>query len=133
MAAPVLVLDASIGVKWFREEAGSDEALDLLAKHVDGEIVLAVDSLFMYEVLAVSSREGHAEDVERIWRDLAKVDLAVVPIGDALVSAAASRRAILGCSLYDAFSAGLAHLLSAPLCSADQRAHGSFPDVRFVG
>lgn len=133
MPAPVIVLDASVGVKWFRDEAGSEAAHDLLARHVDGDVVLAVDSLFVHEVLAVSSRDGHAEDVERVWRDLRALDLAVVPLGDALVSAAASQRAALGCSLYDAFSAGLASLLGAPLCSADERAHGRYPDVQLVG
>lgn len=130
---PVLVLDASVGVKWFRDEQGSEEARELLAMHVRGEVVLAVESLFLHELLAVSSREGHAEDVARVWRDLKAVDLAVVPLGDELVAAAAAQKQALGCSLYDAFSAGLAQLLSAPLCSADERAHGAFPGLRLVG
>jgi predicted nucleic acid-binding protein len=132
MPLPVHVLDASVGVKWFRDEPGSDEALALLRRHVDSEIVIAVSSLFLYEVLAVVAREGSQEDVERIWGDLERVGLAVVPLGDELVAAAAAQKAALGCSLYDAFSAGLAQLLDAPLHSADARAHGAFPALHLT-
>jgi len=119
-------------MKWFRSDAGSEESRILLAAHVAGDLTIAVTSLFCYEVLAVSAREGHAEDVERVWRDLVRVDLAIVPLGDTLVAAAGAQRALLGCSLYDAFSAGLAALLGAPLYSADERAHGAFAGVRLV-
>ncbi len=126
------VLDASVGVKWFRNEPGSQEALRLLESHISGDVILAVDSLFVYEVLAVSSRDGIAADVELVWDDLRRVDLAVVPIGETLVAAAARQRDTLGCSLYDAFSCGLAELLDAPLYSADARAHGDFAGVRLL-
>ena len=56
-----------------------------------------------------------------------------VPLGDELVSAAVASAASLGCALYDAFAAGLADLLDAPLYSADARAHGQHPRVRLVG
>ena len=132
MSVPVLVLDASVGVKWFRDEPGSDEAHRLLTAHRTGGTILAVDTLFIYEVLGAISRSRVRTDIEGAWRDLATVDLAVVPLGQELVAAAAAQRAVLGCSLYDAFSAGLASLLRAPLVSADARAHGSFPGVRLM-
>lgn len=132
MQPPVCVLDASVGVKWFRNEPGSREARDLLERHVVGELVLAVDSLFLYEVLAASARDGRADDVHRIWDDLDRVDLAVVPLSATLVDAAARQRDSLGCSLYDAFSCGLAELLDSPLYSADARAHAEFPAVRLL-
>jgi predicted nucleic acid-binding protein len=62
----------------------------------------------------------------------ARLDLITVPLGEELVAAAADARADLGCSLYDAFSAGLARLLEAPLYSADARAHGAYPGVRLI-
>lgn len=66
------------------------------------------------------------------WEDLAAVDLAVVPLGDAAVAAAGRRRAALGCSLYDAFAAALAELLNAPPYSADARAHARVPRDRLM-
>ena len=132
MSAPVCVLDASVGVKWFRNEPGSREAREVIARHIRGEIVIAVDSLFSYEVLRVASREADAGDVSRVWDDLVALQLVTVPLGSELVGAAASVREAYGCTLYDAFSAGLADLLEAPLYSADVRAHGQHPRVRLV-
>lgn len=132
MSAPVCVLDASVGVKWFRNEAGSDEARRLLADHIAGRVALAVDSLFVYEVLSVASREHAPDDALRVWDDLKRLELVTVPLGDELVQAAVSVRREYGCALYDAFSAGLADLLDAPLYSADARAHGSHPRAKLL-
>ncbi|MFA5844517.1 MAG: type II toxin-antitoxin system VapC family toxin [Coriobacteriia bacterium] len=128
----VCVLDASAGVKWFRDEPGSSEARRLLRRHIDGEAIIAVDTLFMYEVMAVCARDRAPEDVMRVWTDLEHFSLAVVPLGERLVGAAAQQRYRLECSLYDAFSAGLASLLNATLYSADAKAHGRFERVRIL-
>lgn len=129
MSVPVCVFDASAGVKWFRNEAGSERARELLRRHVDGEVVIVVDALFAYEVLAVASREGSSAYLSRVWADLKALDLVTVPLGDELVAAASSARAVLECALCDAFAAGLADLLEAPLYSADARAHAAHPRV----
>ena len=133
MSVPLCVLDASVGVKWFRDEAGSEEARALVEAHIAGSLTIAVDTLFGYEVLRAASRDAEPRDAIRIWSDLARLDLITVPLGEELVAAAADARAGLGCSLYNAFSAGLASLLEAPLYSADARAHGAYPGVRLIG
>lgn len=127
------MLDASVGVKWFRDENGSVEARELIERHIEGELVLVVDSLFLHEVLAAASRTYEKDDVTRIWSDLKRLDLVVVPLGDDIVAAASIARAALHCSLYDAFSAGLATLLEAPLFSADARAHALHEGVVLLG
>lgn len=133
MSPQACVLDASVGVKWFRDEAGSSEARDLLRRHMDGELLIAVDTLFHYEVMRASARGARPRDAERIWRDITAFRLATVPLGEELVGAAADAAERYGCALYDAFAAGLADLLDAPLYSADARAHGAHPQVRLVG
>ncbi|HEX9092639.1 MAG TPA: hypothetical protein VF902_01525, partial [Coriobacteriia bacterium] len=80
MDVPVYVLDASIGAKWYRKEAGSHEAASLLHRHATGELVLAVDALFFYEVLHASTRGVSEEGVLRRWNDLDRIELAVVPL-----------------------------------------------------
>ncbi|MFU8890806.1 MAG: type II toxin-antitoxin system VapC family toxin [Anaerosomatales bacterium] len=129
---PVCVLDASVGVKWFRDEPGSEEARALVEEHIAGRLAIVVDTLFGYEVLRAASRDAEPRDAIRVWSDLARLELITVPLGEELVAAAAEARASLGCTLYDAFSAGLATLLEAPLCSADVRAHGAYPGVRLI-
>jgi len=46
-----IVIDASIVVKWFIEENGSDKARFLRDKFIDGKVELLVPSLLYYEVL----------------------------------------------------------------------------------
>jgi predicted nucleic acid-binding protein len=130
---PVVVLDASVGVKWFRREAGSDEARELVRAHLGGSTLLAVDTLFLYEVVSGATRGQGGGAMERVWSDLQAFDLAIVPPGAELMAAAAVQRQALGCSPYDAFAPGLAALLRAPLVSADARAHGRYPGVRLIG
>ncbi|MDZ4169149.1 MAG: type II toxin-antitoxin system VapC family toxin [Coriobacteriia bacterium] len=132
MTRPVYVLDASVGVKWFRDEPGCDDARDLLRRYGRHEILIAVDALFFYEVLRASTRDRTTQDALRIWGDLARLNLIAVPLGNELVTAAVKAREHLGCTLYDAFSAGLADLLDARLYSADARAHGSHPRVELI-
>ena len=132
MTARICVVDASVGVKWFRNEAGSADARQLLGAHIEGRQVISVDSLFHYEVLAVAARDSNPGDALRVYDDLKRLDLVTVPLGAELLGAAVEVRATLGCSLYDAFSAGLADLLEAPLYSADARAHGRHPRVRLL-
>jgi len=127
------VLDASVGVKWFRDEPGSAQARDLVERHIAGKLTIVVDSLFSYEVLRAASRDSETGDAIRLWADIAALELVTVPLGDELVRAAVRAREALGCSLYDAFAAGLATLLEAPLCSADARAHAAHPGVVLIG
>jgi predicted nucleic acid-binding protein len=130
---PVRVVDASVGVKWFRNEPGSDEARALVEDHIAGTALIAVDTLFLYEVLRAASRDGEPADPVRVWHDLERLDLVVVPPGAQLVSAAADARSELGCTLSDAVAPALADLLSAPLYSADRRAHNAHPRAVIIG
>jgi predicted nucleic acid-binding protein len=95
---PVVVLDASVGVKWFRREAGSDEARELVRAHLGGSTLLAVDTLFLYEVVSGATRGQRGCAMERIWSDLEAFGLAIVPPGVELMAAAAEQRQVLGCS-----------------------------------
>jgi predicted nucleic acid-binding protein len=134
MSAPRrVVLDASVGVKWFRDELGSAEALDLLRSHGSGEVELVVPSLFVYEVVAVAARVLSAADARSFWDRFLTWRIGVVEVGDALVGEALGVREQLGCSLYDALAPALAVRLDAQLCSADARAHGEWPGARLIG
>lgn len=44
MSVPVCVLDASAGVKWFRNEAGSERARELLRLHVAAGLADLLDA-----------------------------------------------------------------------------------------
>ena len=121
----LVVLDASVGVKWYRPESGSAAAADLARRHADGEIRIVVPVIFVHEVIDVLRRQLGIEVARAQWRDWREVGIRVAGIDDALVDAALGLCGDLGCSVYDAMAPALAERLDAPLYSADRRAHGA--------
>lgn len=128
-----VVLDASVGVKWLRNESGSAEAVELLRAHGRGDVTIVVPSLFAYEVMAVATRVLGPDDAAEFWDRFLTWHIHVRQIGDALMRDALEARMRLGCSLYDAFAAALAQQLDARLYSADAVAHGGWPGVVILG
>jgi len=126
---PQVVLDASVGVKWFRDEPGSADARDLLLAHGRGEAQLVVASLFVYEVVGVATRTMSAPDARDFWERFMSWRLGVREVGGQLVSDALAVRERIGCSFYDALAPALAAQLGAQFVSADHRAHGEWPGV----
>jgi predicted nucleic acid-binding protein len=129
---PVYVLDASVGVKWFKPEAGQEAALGLLRRAVDGEILLAAPVQFAHEVLSVVRRQYSAADIVPAWEWLHKAGVAQLPLNDEVIAAAAAQCDLLGCTFYDALAPACASLLGAILASSDVRAHGAYPGVVVV-
>lgn len=133
MSAAPLVLDASVGVKWVREEPGSDEALSLLAQHGRGEVRLVVPAIFVYEVLDVVRRTHGLESAVGLWDRLGHDDLVVVGPGGEMMRETLTMAQHLGCSVHDAAAPALAVHLGVTLVSADRRAHSRHVDVRLLG
>ena len=133
MSARLVVIDASVGVKWFRNEAGTDEARDLLRQHAAGAVRLVVPMLFIYEVLDVARRHFGVEAARRVWRSLAADELVVSSPDAGLIELTIDTAEALGCTLYDAAAPALAEHLGCELVSADRRAHGAYPGVVLIG
>ena len=127
------VLDASVGVKWFRDEEGSARARRLLTEHGAGSVTLVVPSLFVYEVVGVASRSMSGEQVEEFWSRFVSWGLHVRQLDPELVQASLDLRAEFACAFYDSVSPALARLLGAPLYSADRRAHARMENVVLLG
>ena len=126
------VLDASVGVKWFRDEPGSAQARDLLAAHGRGELELVVASVFVYEFMAVATRTPGLDAAE-LWTRFVSWRIRVRELDAALMLGALAVQRACGCSLYDAFAPALAEELGAPFHSADLRAHGPLPGAVIIG
>lgn len=129
----VLVLDASVGVKWFREEPGSPEARDILREHGDGTVRVVVPTLFVHELLDVARRTVGFDATRRIWHALAADEILVVGDDAELVEHTIDMAQQLGCTIYAAAAPALAARLGCTLVSADRRAHEAVPGVLLLG
>lgn len=129
----LLVLDSSVGVKWAKPEQGSDEALELLARHCRGINSIVVSDHFLNEVMSVAVRHGGVTLGSDIWSQLSAAKLITFRLDMRLASAALAQCELLGCSFYDALAPALADELGAELWSADARAHARYEGVRLLG
>jgi predicted nucleic acid-binding protein len=132
MSTSPLVLDASVGVKWFRVEHSSDEARGLLEDALEGRAELVAPVHFAHEVLAAVRRDFGPRDVTDAW-DMVTTSVLLAPLTREVVAEAAAQCESLGCTFYDALSPALAELLGGQLVSADARAHAAYPGVRLLG
>ncbi|PKQ29975.1 MAG: hypothetical protein CVT60_02500 [Actinobacteria bacterium HGW-Actinobacteria-10] len=128
-----LVLDASVGVKWFRDEPGSAEARHLLRDHGEGRISLIAPSIFQFEVLDVARRHFGVAGARAVWDSISRDGIALLGVDPELTARIFDICERLGCTTYDAAAPALAEYLNCGLVSADRRAHGGFDGVRLIG
>ncbi|MDP2233135.1 MAG: PIN domain-containing protein [Actinomycetota bacterium] len=127
-----VVVDASVGVKWFKEETGSEDAWGLLEQHGRFEIEMHIPNQCAGEVLAVVARSDGPAGSVQAWVALDMAGVHRHDLDDALMREARRQMETLGCDLYDALAPALASLLDAQLVSADRRAHGRYPEVHLL-
>lgn len=129
----MVVLDASVGVKWFRDEPGSGEMRRLIRDHADGVIAIHVAEHFVVETLGVVNRWFGPAAILPAWDAITLAQIEVHALNPELVGEAARQCALLGCTFYDALAPALAVIMGAELVSADRRAHGAVAKARVVG
>jgi len=117
----VLVVDASVGLKWVVDEAGSDVAVALVA----GRRLLTT-ALFWAEAgnaLATKSRRGElsAAATDDAWRDLTAAPLEAAPLDAPSVGGALSLARELGHPIYDCCYLALAFVHRTLVVTADGR------------
>ncbi|KAF0209214.1 MAG: hypothetical protein FD171_855 [Actinobacteria bacterium] len=133
VVTPVLVLDASVGVKWLRDEVGSVEARALLERHSTGEIQLVAPVIFIHEVLDVARRLYGVDAAAGLGKRLSKDEIIIVGLDAGLTDSTLQMCRDLGCTFYDAAAPALARRLDATLVSADRAAHGCYEGVSLLG
>jgi predicted nucleic acid-binding protein len=127
------VVDASVGVMWFVEQAGSVAASALLRRATEEDIILWIDRHCLVEILAVAARRSGTPEAREAWTIMLDAGVRFVDVDDDLLEDALVESAILGCALYDAIPAALARRLGAPLYSADRRAHAGCEGAVIIG
>ena len=125
----VLVVDASVVVKWFIPEVDSDAARRLLAGSHD---YIAPDLLFAETANTIwkKVRRGEvlARDGERLVADVGRAAVETVP-SRALVADAYALAVVTGHTVYDAMYLALAVRLDTRMITADERLAGALASM----
>lgn len=118
---PTLVIDASVGLKWVIDEAGSEAAVAVAVGRG-----LVTSALFWAEaanVLATKERRGQLDrnGLDDAWRDLARAPIQTVALGQEGARAALGLAAELRHPVYDCCYLELALARGTVVVTADRR------------
>ncbi len=138
----LLVLDASVAVKWFllAEEPFKDRAMQLLRQSQNGTIDFVIPDLFWAELgnvlcKAVGQGRSTAQDAEESLRKAKKLELLAVPSAE-LIEGAFDIARRYGRSFYDSIYVALAVSRDATLVTADEKlanATAAYFPVKWLG
>jgi len=118
---PEIVLDASVVVKWFSEEEGSDMAVRIRDKHIEGLTTIVSPDLVLYEVVN-SLRYNPAfdmDDVTRVIADLIDIGIDLITPSKELMEKAVKHAYECNLSIYDAYYLSLAQVMGLEIITAD--------------
>lgn len=128
MARPALVLDASVGVKWFsvKGEDSLEQAIAIRTLYLTGDIDIIVPDLFFYEVANVLAhkRSIPTEVVQSALDDLTSLDLRVASVGGDVLGTTVKLAREFAMTVYDACYVAAAVRHSCPLVTANPRHQG---------
>lgn len=120
----MIVIDASIALKWFIEEERRERALNVLELIRVAPSDYAVPDLFYLEMTSVLARLMKSrKDLHQTIADLYDLGLTQVRLGAGLLKTAADIAFEYRLSGYDALYAACAQTLGGQWLTADKRAH----------
>jgi predicted nucleic acid-binding protein len=122
-AAPEIVcVDSSVAFKWFcsQDETSVDEALSLLARHRDGELIIAAPPHMPAEVLNGLHHRLSTEEVGRLALALGQMDIVYYGWSPELLALAAELATRHSLTIHDALFSALAVQLDCELVTADR-------------
>jgi predicted nucleic acid-binding protein len=130
----MIILDASIILKWFLVEEDRDIALVFLDRHINGDIKIAVPEILCYElsnILALKT-ELSEEIVTDDILDFFEFGLQIISLGQREYIEAIRLSRLYKISVYDASYIVLAKSLNADFVTADEKLVQKMKDMPFV-
>ena len=123
MRGTEVVIDASVVVKWFVEEEGSEEALKVRDRYVEGEIQIIAPELITFEVLnALYFKRLFSEDeLKQISEALEAYSFSLYPLRGEYARKAVEVSYENDITLYDASYVALAIVRDTFAYTADEK------------
>jgi predicted nucleic acid-binding protein len=130
----MIILDASVVVKWFSEEDYTGKALEIRERVRMGEERIIVPDLLLYE-LANALKYNPSFDVNDVSDALTSIfdmDLDIVTPIPEIINSAVTLAFEYNITVYDAFYIALAKDLELTFITADGRLYERVSDLDFV-
>lgn len=130
----MIVLDASVVVKWFSEEEYTDKALQIRERFLKGEENIIFPDLLLYELANALryNRDFNSTDVKDALASIFDMHIdIIVPISE-LMSTAIALAFAHNITIYDAFYVALAKESDLSLVTADDKLYKRTTELKFV-
>jgi len=117
------VIDASVAVKWFSKEEGTQAALKVREDHVDGRRSLVAPDLIVYEIAnALRFKPGFdQEKVARAVEDLLDLQMDLITLSKELLRICSELAYRYEITIYDSCYLALGELLGVEVLTSDKQ------------
>jgi len=117
------VIDASVAVKWFSEEEGTERALEVRDGHIDGRRTLVAPDLIVYEIANALrfKTEFTGEYVARAVGDLLDLQMDLIEPGRELIRLGSELAYRYGITVYDSSYLALGELMGIEVYTSDKQ------------
>ena len=120
LRAALLVVDASVAIKWFVNEDGSEAALALQGRDLAAPALLRIEAANVLRTL-VARKATTSEEALALFALLQAAPVTLVDSDDALEARALELALVLGHPVYDCVYLALAERMGRTLVTADGR------------
>lgn len=119
----LLILDASVVVKWFKKEADTENALKIREQFHRGEHEIIVPDLLLYEISNALryDKKFSKEVIEKAINTLIEMDIIITIPSEELISEALKIALNLDMTVYDAVYISLANQTNGTFVTADEK------------
>ncbi len=131
-----IIIDASVGVKWFSAENDKKVELAVLlqGKHFSGRIELSAPDLFIFEVLnsLVYKNIFNIAEINKIYDSLKLLNINIIIPDDTVIKNAVSLSVNLKLSYYDSVYVALAQEMESLLITEDRKILSHAGKYKFI-
>jgi len=130
----MIILDASVVMKWFSEEEYTDKALEIREKIRMGEERVVVPDLLLYELANALKYNPrfNANDVSNALTSIFDMELDIVTPIPEIINSAVILAFEYNITVYDAFYIALAKETELTFITADRRLYEGVRNLDFV-
>jgi predicted nucleic acid-binding protein len=129
-----VIIDASVVIKWFSQEEGSERAVQVRNDHIEGKTNLIAPDLLIYEILnALRFKKGFdAPTVAQAVNDLLDLRLDIMTPIREVTNKSSELAYKYDITSYDSYYLALGETLGIKVLTADDRLYKKAKECKFL-